>query len=85
MKLRQSVIEGCERNGFAKDMCELHYRRNLANGNPLLVRQGGKPKTFCSVADCDKPSFGHGLCNLHYKRWRKGEIFKLGPHSESPE
>jgi Probable Zinc-ribbon domain len=85
MKLRQCVIEGCERNGFAKDMCELHYRRNLANGNPLLVRQGGKPKTFCSVADCDKPSFGHGLCNLHYKRWRKGEIFKLGPHSESPE
>jgi hypothetical protein len=64
-------VEGCSTEWFAKKMCEIHYRRFKANGDPLVTKKGGKPKATCKITDCDRTAFGLGLCNMHYKRFRK--------------
>jgi len=68
---RICIVDDCTTTWFAREMCELHYRRFMSSGDPLITRQGGKPKSYCSIDDCDSPAFGRGLCNMHYKRFRK--------------
>ena len=70
-KDRICTVNGCLTPWFAKNMCELHYRRFKANGDPLVIKQGGKPRSQCSIEDCGSPAFGLGYCNMHYKRFRK--------------
>ena len=71
---RTCVVEGCDKPWMSKKMCETHYRRFKSNGDPLLVKSGGKPRSFCTVDECKRPAFGKGYCNMHYKRLRKTGI-----------
>ena len=71
---RTCQVEGCDRPWTSKKYCDKHYRRFKANGDPLVMKVGGKQKSFCSAKDCDRPAFGQGLCNMHYKRARKNKV-----------
>ena len=68
---RTCVVEGCDKPWMSKKMCETHYRRYKSNGDPLIIKSGGKPRSFCTVDVCDRPAFGKGYCNMHYKRFRR--------------
>ena len=68
---RTCVVDGCVKQWSSKKLCELHYRRFKANGDPNVIRQGGKPKSYCIIQDCGRAAFGLGYCNMHYKRFRK--------------
>ena len=70
-KDRICTVDGCSTPWSSKGMCELHYRRFKANGDPLIIKQGGKPRSQCSIEECGRPAFGLGYCNMHYKRFRK--------------
>ena len=62
---------GRDKPWMSKKMCETHYRRFKKNGDPLIIKSVGKPRSFCTVDECDRPAFGKGYCNMHYKRFRR--------------
>lgn len=68
---RICVVDGCAEPWMSRRMCEIHYRRFMSNGDPHIVRRGGKPKSKCSMDGCERPAFGLGYCNRHYKRYRR--------------
>ena len=64
-------IDGCDRKGYAKGLCNAHYlrhRKNLDMNLPIKNRQQG---THC--VECNKPITKHGgwhRCANHYKQKR---------------
>jgi hypothetical protein len=62
-----SVID-CPRDAYARDMCEMHYRRVLRTGNPGPAGLKPKEKSLCTAPDCEKYVEARGYCHGHYQR-----------------
>lgn len=63
-------VGDCERNVFARGICQFHYNREKA-GIPFdqPMREFGRKQ--CILPDCDKNRTGNGYCARHYQRFRK--------------
>lgn len=62
----------CERRVLARDLCSLHYHRDLKGRDmrkPAKHKNTGKP---CCVSGCDGGAKRIGLCQFHYHRHRSG-------------
>lgn len=79
------TIEGCNRPGFARTWCSMHWRRWRTNGDPNIV---GHVRTFadlygqetCTIEGCDKPGASYGWCVMHHTRWyRTGDPLLARP------
>ncbi|MDX1511460.1 MAG: HNH endonuclease [Nitriliruptorales bacterium] len=75
-------FEDCDRQRYARDLCERHYRRLMRTGSPK-GRLKGPP--ICSVEGCDRGVDARGLCHGHYLRLaRTGDVkaaVPLGPRT----
>lgn len=72
--MKACSVETCERELYAKGLCNGHYqraRRGVALDAPFQRPQGGP----CEVADCTRESRARGLCNAHLARlYTYGEV-----------
>lgn len=57
-------ITGCPSMSRVKGMCDMHYRRVVATGDPHKGRIT-YPAT-CTASDCSLPSTQRGMCGPHY-------------------
>src|ERR1700743_482673 len=66
-------LHGCPHPVEAKALCRLHYRRQLATGDPGPVGLVHHPKgsRTCTIVSCEKPYFCGGYCAGHYERVRR--------------
>lgn len=60
-------VDGCDRTHYARDMCELHYRRWKRTGDVTRRTNSGA----CAVDGCGRPASSRGLCHGHYQRLRR--------------
>jgi len=79
---RQKIVEFCSVEGcgelvHAKHLCNTHYRRFIAHGNPNTVTVQSNKGKQCSVEGCENPATRKGLCNMHRQRKRKYGTFDL--------
>jgi hypothetical protein len=73
-EIRDCDRKVCDREVYARGMCEMHYRRWRKHGDPT-VRLVNETVPPCSVEGCGKPSDARGLCHGHYQRvLRHGEV-----------
>lgn len=71
----ECCIESCERNAYARELCQPHYKRLRRHGDVFADLPIGRALRTCSVPDCDMPADGRGLCHGHYQRWqRTGDV-----------
>lgn len=64
-------VDGCARPQHGRTYCITHYSRWRLNGDPNIVKQGGRsPRPQCSVDGCSGPHVGRGYCQAHYDRFR---------------
>jgi len=61
-------VNGCQRQHFAKGLCEMHYQRWQKHGDPTFLCHPAKiPKgTLCSIKGCLNPYYSKNLCHHHY-------------------
>lgn len=64
-------LESCISNVYARQMCQKHYRKFLAYGDPNAGKRNPNygSEEVCSVDDCSKSIQARNLCPLHYSRW----------------
>lgn len=70
-KLSKCIVENCDRDAIARNMCRKHYSlayyhgtaRNVGGVNILTGRNAK-----CLVEDCVDVVNSQGFCNKHYKR-----------------
>jgi|ERR1035441_9626197 hypothetical protein len=62
---RLCTVEGCGRKYRANGHCTMHEQRNARNGNPLIVKVGGHPKSH-KVCFCGEKAIAFHLCKEHY-------------------
>ena len=68
-------IESCDRNAYARELCQPHYKRLRRHGDVFADLPIGRVQGVCSVAICSQPADGRGLCHGHYQRWqRTGDV-----------
>lgn len=65
-------VDTCDVKATRREMCELHYRRFMRTGDPLMVRRRS-PDTYparqqCSVDECIRLAVTHGHCRMHWER-----------------
>ena len=62
----------CERQVFARDWCQTHYKRWRQTGDPggSIILGRIPPGSECRVDGCDRPAKCRGMCKSHYGRWR---------------
>lgn len=71
----ECCIESCERNVYARELCQPHYKRLRRHGDVFADLPIGRALRQCSVPGCELPADGHGLCHGHYQRWqRTGDV-----------
>lgn len=63
-------ISDCGKPARAKKLCERHYRRIKAHGQPDLPPRISR-RVKCSVDGCEVLARGHGLCQHHYDKRRR--------------
>lgn len=64
-------VLGCERQAWARELCNAHYRRWRENGDPgAAVVRDRIPGRKCKVEGCDRDHVCRGMCRSHYARWR---------------
>lgn len=68
---RTCIVEGCDREIWAKRMCTLHYSRSK-RGRPLDGPSRMDHGKTCSYKNCKRPYFSGGFCERHYRRNRSG-------------
>lgn len=61
--VRECSIEGCEREHYARDVCEMHYARARKIG----FTAPAKEERRCTVEGCERPHRARGYCKTHYK------------------
>lgn len=61
-------MEGCPTRPKARGLCNKHYQRFTATGDPR--DRVPAPKVICRVDDCDDPQIARRLCPKHYTRWK---------------
>jgi len=75
-------FEDCDRQRYARDLCEKHYRRLMRTGSPEGHLTG---PPVCTVDGCDRGVDAKGLCHGHYLRLiRTGDVKAdrpLGPRT----
>ena len=64
-------IESCDRNAYARELCQPHYKRLRRHGDVFADLPIGRVQRVCSVAICSQPADGRGLCHGHYQRWQR--------------
>lgn len=71
----ECCIESCDRNVYATELCQPHYKRLRRHGDVFADVPIGRSARTCSVPGCTQPADGRGLCHGHYQRWqRTGEV-----------
>lgn len=71
----ECCIDSCERNAYARELCEPHYRQLQRHGDAFADLPIGRALRPCSVPGCALPADGRGLCHGHYQRWqRTGDV-----------
>ncbi len=71
----ECCIESCERNVYARELCQPHYKRVRRYGDAFADLPIGRARRTCSVPACEFPADGRGLCHGHYQRWqRTGDV-----------
>ena len=71
----ECCIDSCERNVYARELCQPHYKRLQRHGDVFADLPIGRPRRGCSVPNCGLPCDGRGLCHGHYQRWqRTGDV-----------
>ena len=66
-------VDGCSRRGYARDLCEAHYRRRQRTGTASESIPVGEraPSPICFARSCDRTATAQGLCHAHYQRLRR--------------
>lgn len=64
-------IESCDRDVYAKQLCQPHYKRLRRHGDVFADVPIGRVQRRCSVAGCEEPADAQDLCHGHYQRWRR--------------
>ena len=67
----ECCIESCDRNAYARELCQPHYQRLRRHGDAFPDLPIGRAQRTCSVPGCGLPADGRGLCHGHYQRWRR--------------
>lgn len=68
---RECSVEGCVRKHRTRGFCDMHHKRWMRYGDPLVVRQVKvPPREFCTIEGCGKPHAARGWCVNHYTLWR---------------
>lgn len=67
----ECCIDSCERNAYARELCQPHYKRLRRHGDVFADLPIGRPQRRCSVPACELPADGRGLCHGHYQRWKR--------------
>lgn len=64
-------VDGCDRPITGHGWCNMHYKRWLRHGDPMVTRYrpSSEPRPACSVDDCEALAYGRGWCKKHYCRW----------------
>jgi hypothetical protein len=74
----------CDRKYYSKNLCKLHYTRNVRHGDPRTVkyqRRTPSSNAPCIVDGCEKPYETRKMCPQHYQRWRRHGDASLGGSS----
>lgn len=62
-------VNPCDRDEYAKNLCEKHYRRRLRTGFTSGRVLAGEA---CAVEGCGHPVDARDLCHGHYQRLLRG-------------
>lgn len=68
--MRLCSIDGCEREHWARNWCNMHYARARKHGNPLGKSDYGTLR-ICSIDGCNRRAVARGWCNSHWARWKR--------------
>lgn len=70
---RTCSVEPCSSPHYAKGVCELHYARIRAHGDPSVTAWtwGINKRSVCCVTDCERRPHAKGMCQTHYRSARK--------------
>lgn len=60
-------IDGCDRTGYARGYCEMHYRRVLRTGYPGPLGPL-RERIACAIEDREMEVDAKALCHGHYQR-----------------
>lgn len=63
---------------YARDMCDMHYRRVLRTGRVGPARRL-RVRGTCIAPDCDEPVDAKDLCHGHYQRLDRNGVIDLSP------
>lgn len=58
-------IEGCDRNRYARTLCEMHWGREMRYGDPT-IEPAARAKKPCGVQGCERLALARGFCSSHY-------------------
>lgn len=72
-------LELCDRAGFARGLCEMHYRRVLRSGDAGPPVSYAEVRATCKAPDCEHDAEAKGYCHGHYLR-----LQRTGKADESP-
>lgn len=60
-------LDGCDRTGYARGYCEMHYWRVLRTGYPGPLGPL-REQIACAIEDCEMEVDAKALCHGHYQR-----------------
>ena len=70
-------IQNCNKKGYARGYCAMHYSRFMKYGDPLYCKRPNvnrHPPEKCTVEGCNKPYKARGFCINHLAKARDAGI-----------